>query len=289
MEPTHSFFIFKYMNGLKTAVLLASLSAIIMMIGYASGGQDGMTFAFIIAIMMNFGSYWFSDKIVLGMYHARIVEQNEAPALHRIVDELCARAGMIKPRIAVVDLPVPNAFATGRNQKHAVVAVTSSILQVLSENELRAVIAHELGHIKNKDILISSVSATLATVISYLAQMAMYFGGGSRDHDRGNILQMLLMMILAPIMASIIQMAISRSREYGADDRSAEFTGAPLDLARALEKLEAYSQNMPIQAKPKQQATAHLFIVNPFRSSVMARLFSTHPPIEDRIARLKAM
>lgn len=277
------------MNALKTTILLAALSAIIIMIGYGFGGRDGMTFAFIIAMVMNFGSYWFSDKIVLGMYHARIVEQNEAPDLHRMIEEITSRAGMLKPRIAIVDLPVPNAFATGRNQSHAVVAVTSTLLQILNEQELRAVLAHELGHIKNHDILISSVAATLATIISYLAQMGMYFGGSGRDRDRGNGLEMLLMMILAPVMAAIIQMAISRSREYGADDRSAEFTAHPMDLANALRKLDAYSANAHLSAKPSQQATAHLFIVNPFRSSVIARLFSTHPPIEERIARLEEM
>src|SRR5512133_2679867 len=182
------------MNGLKTAALLATLSAIILMIGYASGGSDGMTFAFLIAFVVNVVSYWFSDKIVLGMYHAKVVERNEAPNLYRIVEDLCSRSGMLMPKIAIVDMPVPNAFATGRNQSHAVVAVTSSLLSVLNENELRAVIAHELGHIKNRDILISSVAATLATVISYLAQMAMYFGGGNRDRDRGNIVEVLLMV-----------------------------------------------------------------------------------------------
>lgn len=277
------------MNALKTAILLGAMSALILMIGYYVGGSDGMTFAFIIAIVMNFGSYWFSDKIVLGMYHAQILEQKDAPDLHRIVEELCSRAGMLKPKIALVDMPVPNAFATGRNQSHAVVAVTSSLLKILTPNELRAVLAHELGHIKNRDILISSVAATLATVISYVAQMAMFFGGGNRDRERGGALEMLAMMILAPLMAGLIQMAISRSREYGADDRGAEFTGNPLDLARALEKLESFSQQAHLSAEPKQQATAHLFIVNPFSTSIMARLFSTHPPIEDRIARLEEM
>lgn len=277
------------MNSLKTAILLAALTAIIMMIGYGFGGRDGMTFAFIIALAMNFGSYWFSDKIVLGMYHAKILEPQDAPGLHRTVEELASRAEMLKPKIALVDLPVPNAFATGRDQKHAVVAVTSSILKILNERELRAVLAHELGHIKNRDILVSSVAATLATVISYLAQMAMFFGGGNRDRERGGGLEMILMIILAPLMAAIIQMAISRAREYGADERGAEFTGDPLDLARALEKLEAYSQHAQLSAEPKEQATAHLFIVNPFSASMLARLFSTHPPIEDRVAKLEAM
>ena len=277
------------MNALKTTILLAALSALIMMIGYGFGGREGMTIAFIIAIVMNFGSYWFSDKIVLRMYSARILEQNEAPDLHRIIDELVSRAGMQKPRIALVDLPVPNAFATGRNQSHAVVAVTSSLFKALNEKELRAVLAHELGHVKNNDILISSIAATLATVISYLAQMGMFFGGGGRDRERGGGLEMLLMIILAPVMAAIIQMAISRSREYGADERSAQFTGNPLDLASALEKIETYSERAQLSPEPKEQATAHLFIVNPFNASVISRLFSTHPPIEERIAKLQEM
>lgn len=277
------------MNGLKTAILLGLLSAIILLFGRYFGGSEGMTFALIIALVMNIGSYWFSDRIVLGMYHARMVEPQEAPMLHRIVDELTSRAGMVKPRIAIIDLPAPNAFATGRNQAHAVVAVTSSLMQILDERELRAVIAHELGHIKNRDILISSIAATLATVISYLAQMGMFFGGGNRDRERGGGIEMLLMVILAPVMAAIIQMAISRSLEYGADDRGAEFTSSPMDLASALRKLESASERIHLQAEPKEQATAHLFIVNPFSASILSRLFSTHPPMEERIARLEAM
>lgn len=277
------------MNGLKTVVLLASLSAIILLFGNYFGGREGVTIALFIALIMNIGSYWFSDRMVLRMYRARIVEPQEAPMLHRIVDELTSRAGMEKPRIAIIDLPVPNAFATGRNQSHAVVAVTSSLMQILTEQELRAVIAHELGHIKNRDILVSSVAATLATVISYLAHMGMFFGGGGRDRDRGNGIEMLIMILLAPIMAAIIQMAISRSREFGADERSAQFTGNPMDLASALRKLDRYSQQAHLSARPNQQATAHLFIVNPFGLSMLARLFSTHPPIEDRIERLQEM
>lgn len=276
------------MNGLKTAVLLAALSGVLLMVGNAFYGREGLYIACLIALCMNFGSYWFSDKIVLRMYGARIVDRTQSPKLHQIVEELCMSAGMEMPRIALIDMRVPNAFATGRNQRHAVVAITPVLLDLLNERELRAVIAHELGHIKNKDILISSVAAMLATAISYIAQSILYFGGGGRDRER-NVFGMLLMMILAPVMASLIQMAISRSREYGADDRSAEFTGSPMDLASALEKLESYADRMPLRAEPKQQATAHLFIVNPFRLSFMSRLFSTHPPIEERIARLRGM
>lgn len=275
------------MNLLKTAALLGALTALVMAAGYYIAGNDGLTVALIFAILMNFGSYWFSDKIVLKMYGAKIVEPNEAPMLHRIVDDLTGRAGMKKPKVAIVNLPVPNAFATGRNQHHAVVAVTPSIMQALDESELRAVIAHELGHVLNRDILISSVAATLAGVISYIAQMAFFFGG-SRDRE-GGVVGMIVMVILTPIMAAIIQMAISRAREFGADERGARISGSPTDLARALEKLDGIAHRMPLQGQAKHEATAHLFIVNPFKSSLLMRLFSTHPPLEERIARLREM
>ena len=277
------------MNGLKTTLLLGGLTGLILAFGYYVGGQDGILMALIFAIIMNFGSYWFSDRLVLSMYHAKIVSETEAPQLHRIIDDLTHRAGMTKPRIAIIDLPVPNAFATGRNEKHAVVAVTTSIMRVLDERELRAVLAHELGHVKNRDILISSVAATLAGVISYMAQMIFFFGGGGRDRDGGNPLAALALVILSPIMAMIIQMAISRTREYEADKRGASFCGNPMDLAHALKKLDQVSHQMPLQGQPKHEATAHLFIVNPFASSIISRLFSTHPEVEDRIARLERM
>lgn len=276
------------MNGIKTTLLLGGLSGLILAFGYYLGGQDGIMLALIFAIIMNFGSYWFSDRLVLATYHAKIVSETEAPQLHRIINDLTHRAGMTKPRIAIIDLPVPNAFATGRNEKHAVVAVTTSIMRALDENELRAVLAHELGHVKNHDILISSIAAMLASVISYMAQM-FFFVGGSRDNEGGNPLAALALIILSPIMAMIIQMAISRTREYEADRRGATFCGNPMDLARALKKLDQISHQMPLQGQPKHEATAHLFIVNPFASSIISRLFSTHPPMEDRIARLEQM
>lgn len=275
------------MNGLKTALLLASLTALMMGIGSYFGGREGMWFAFFIAILMNMWSYWFSDSIVLRTYGAKIVDANEYPDLHRMVSELSSRAGLAMPRIAIVNLPVPNAFATGRNDRHAVVAVTPSILQILTTNELRGVLAHEIGHIKNKDILVSSVAATLAGAISMIVQTLMFFGGGSRDNRGGNPIVMLVMILLTPIMAGIIQMAISRSREYGADDRGAEYANGR-DLASALRKLDAYSKRMPLVGEAKHEATAHVFIVNPFRASALMRLFQTHPPIEERVARLES-
>jgi heat shock protein HtpX len=276
------------MNALKTVLLLGALTGLVLGAGYYIGGQDGLTFAFVIAVIMNFGSYWFSDKIVLRMYRAKIVEPQEAPVLHRIVDDLVARAGMAKPGIAVVDLPVPNAFATGRNQHHAVVAVTPSLVRALDEPELRAVIAHELGHVKNRDILVSSVAAALAGVVSYLAQMVIFFGGG-RDREGGNALGLIAFVILTPIMAAIIQLAISRAREFGADEAGAEMCGSPRDLASALQKLDAIAHRMPLAGQPKHEATAHLFIINPFKTSLIRRLFSTHPSLEERLERLESM
>ncbi|MBD3251820.1 M48 family metalloprotease [Candidatus Uhrbacteria bacterium] len=276
------------MNGLKTVILLGALTGLVMGAGYYFGGENGLMFAFLFTILMNVGSYWFSDKIVLRMYGANVVTAEEQPALHRIVDDLVQRANMMKPRIAIVNMPVPNAFATGRNQKHAVVAVTPSIMQALSEPELRAVIAHELGHVLNRDILVSSVAATLAGVISYLAQFVLFFGGG-RDRNGGNLIGLLMFAILTPLMATIIQLAISRTREFGADDKGAQISGSPQDLASALAKLDRIAHQMPLKGQPKHEATAHLFIVNPFKGGLIQRVFSTHPPMEERIARLEDM
>lgn len=244
------------------------------------------------AAVMNFGAYWFSDKFALAAYKAREVPENEQPALHRMVAELAQRAGIPKPRVFMTDLPVPNAFATGRNPQKAVVAVTQGLLQALDERQLRAVIAHELGHIKNRDILLSSIAATLAGALSSLAQMAMWGGalfGGGRDREGGNPLGLLVMVILTPLVAGLIHMAVSRSREFHADETGARLTGAPQDLANALRTLEAYAERHPLHGQPKHEATAHLFIVNPFAPSIIARLFSTHPSTEERVERLMRM
>ena len=277
------------MNGLKTAVLLGVMTALVMLIGQYFGGQQGMIMAFVIAAIMNFVSYWFSDKIVLMMYRAKPVTAAEAPELHAIVEELSARANVPMPRLYIIPTDAPNAFATGRNPQHAAVAVTEGILRLLNREELRGVLAHELSHVTNRDILISSVAATLAGAIMLLARIAMfgaYFGGyGSRDNDRGgNPIGLLLMMILAPIAAALIQMAISRSREYAADETGAKLAGHPGGLASALEKLQAASKRVPMQANP---ATAHLFIVKPLTGQTLMELFSTHPPTEKRVNRLR--
>ncbi len=277
-------------NYLKTALLLGLLTGLIVLCGGALGGRSGMMFALVLAAVMNFGSYWFSDKIVLAMYRAKPVSEAEAPRLHSIVERLVARAGIPKPRIYVLDEPSPNAFATGRNPSHAALAVTTGLLQMMDDEELEGVIGHELGHVRNRDILISSVAATIAGAITMLASMARWaaiFGGfGGRD-DReggaGGALGFLFMAILAPIAAVVIQMAVSRSREYAADATGARFAGHPEGLARALEKLGRASQRIPLDASP---ATAHMFIVKPFSGQALLSLFSTHPPIEERIRRL---
>ena len=279
------------MNGLKTAVLLGFMTALVMGIGHYFGGQQGMVIAFVLAAIMNFVSYWFSDKIVLAMYRAKQVTAAEAPELHGIVEELAARANIPMPRLYVIPTDAPNAFATGRNPQHAAVAVTDGIRRILNREELRGVLAHELSHVTNRDILISSVAATLAGAIMMLARIAMfsaYFGGyGGRDNDRGgNPLGMLLMMILAPIAAALIQLAISRSREYAADETGAKLAGHPGGLASALEKLQLASKRKPMQA---DASTAHLFIVKPFTGQALTELFSTHPPTEKRVNRLREL
>ncbi len=279
-------------NLFKTAVLLAALTSLVVLIGNAVGGQQGMLFAFILAVAMNFGSYWFSDRIVLAMYRARPIEEAQAPDLYRIVRRLTSRAGVPMPRIYLIPSDTPNAFATGRNPEHAAVAVTGGIMRMLDDDELEGVLAHELSHVKNRDTLTMTIAATLAGVITYLAHMAQWaaiFGGGRRDDEEGSGgggIGALLMFILAPIAAMLIQLAISRAREFQADASGARLVGRPWGLAKALEKLEMASRMAPMDATP---ATAHLFIVNPLRGAGLLTLFSTHPPVQERIARLRAM
>jgi heat shock protein HtpX len=277
-------------NVLRTTVLLAALTALFLVIGGAIGGNQGLFVAFVFALLMNFASYWFSDKIVLSMYGAREVSLNEAPDLYRLVQRLAQRAGIPMPRVYIIPSDAPNAFATGRNPQHGAVAVTEGILRMLDTDELAGVLAHELGHIRNRDTLIMTVAATLAGAITMLAHMAQWgaiFGFGRRDEEDsggGGILGLLFMAILAPIAATLIQLAISRSREYFADSTGAAVAGSPSGLARALEKLHYASQRLPMDANP---ATAHLFIVNPLTGGSLLNLFSTHPPIEERIRRLR--
>lgn len=278
-------------NTLKTTALLGLLTGLLILIGGYFGGSRGMSMAFVLAFLMNFGAYWFSDRIVLAMYGAQPVSEAEAPELHRIVHGLTLRAHMPMPRIYVIPSEAPNAFATGRDPEHAAVAATDGILRILNEEELEGVLAHELAHVRNRDTLISTVAATLAGVIVMLARMAMwmpYFGGGGRDDDDrgGGAVGFLFLAILAPIAATLIQLAISRSREFQADESGARLTHKPYALASALQKLEVGANRVPMEANP---ATSHLFIVNPLRGDVLFKLFSTHPPIEERIARLRAL
>ncbi|MBI2024750.1 MAG: zinc metalloprotease HtpX [Candidatus Harrisonbacteria bacterium] len=277
----------------KSFILLAGLTGLIVAAGYWLGGRDGVVIAVIFSAVMNFGTYWFSDKIVLAMYRAKPLSEKESPLSHRIVARIAEKMGIPKPRIYIVNLPVPNAFATGRDKNHAVVAVTPAILQLLNEKELEGVLAHELGHIQNRDILISSVAATLAGAISYLAQFAyfaMIFGGGrGRDGNGGNPFGALAMLILTPIIATLLHLAISRSREYLADETGAKILGDSDGLASALQKLHSASRTRPLIGQPKHEATAHMFIVNPFKSSLLTQLFSTHPPMEERVKRLRGL
>jgi heat shock protein HtpX len=277
-------------NTFKTAFLLTALTLLLMMIGRAFGGQNGMMIALAVAVVMNFVSYFFSDKIALTMYRAKPVTREELPRAYQIVERLTQKIGLPMPKIYVIPTESPNAFATGRNPQHASVAVTHGILGLLTDEELEGVLAHELGHVNNRDILISSVAATIAGAITMLASMgrwAMIFGGmegGDRDRrGGGGGLAALLMLIVAPIAASLIQLAVSRSREYQADATGAHFTGNPYALASALQKLDAYSRRVPMMASP---STAHLFIIQPLLGMNFANLFSTHPPIAKRIERL---
>ncbi len=277
---------------LRTTVLLAALTALFLVVGGAVGGNQGILIAFIFALLMNFVSYWFSDKIVLTMYGAKEVSQHEAPDLYRLVQRVAQRAGIPMPHVYIIPSDSPNAFATGRNPQHGAVAVTEGIMRLLDEEELAGVLSHELGHIRNRDTLVMTVAATLAGAVTMLAHMAQWgalFGGfGQRDEDDrgGGVIGLLLMAILAPIAAMLIQLAISRAREYFADSTGAAISGSPSGLARALEKLHYASQRRPLEANP---ATAHLFIVNPLSGASFATLFSTHPPIEERIRRLRKM
>ena len=275
-------------NLLKTAVLMAAITALFMAIGAYVGGRSGMMLALGVAVAMNFFSYWFSDKLVLKMYKAREVDASSAPQFHSMVQELAGKAGLPMPRVYLIDEAQPNAFATGRNPQHAAVAATTGILQVLSARELRGVMAHELAHVAHRDILISTISATMAGAISMLANFAMMFGG--RDSSgRSNPVAGLAVAILAPLAASLIQMAISRAREFEADRGGAEISGDPRALASALEKIHAYARGIPLQAAERHPETAQMMIMNPLSGGGLAGLFSTHPSTEERVQRLLAM
>lgn len=278
------------MNTMKTFLLMALLSVMFVMIGGALGGQSGMTIALLFAGVMNFVSYWWSDKIVLKMYGAKDLTRNDDPELFRMTEELTQRANLPMPKLYKIEGDQPNAFATGRDPNHSAIAVTEGITRLLTRDELRGVIAHELAHVKNRDILVGTVAATFAGAISYLANMAqwaMIFGGRNSDDEEGsNPVAGILMMILAPIAAMLVQMAISRSREFLADETGAQMSGNPLSLASALRRLHAEAERIPMNASP---ATAHMFIVNPLSGGSFMKLFSTHPPMEERIARLEAM
>src|SRR5437764_3143043 len=276
-------------NTFKTAFLLTALTLVLMSIGRVFGGPNGMLLALVVAAVLNFVSYFFSDKLALAMYRAQPVTREELPRAYQIVERMTQRIGLPMPKIYVIPNDSPNAFATGRNPSHASVAVTEGILNLLDDEELEGVLAHELGHVRNRDILISSIAATLAGAITFLARMGMWAGmfggyGGDRDNrERGRGITALLMLILAPLAAMLIQLAVSRSREYQADATGAHFTGNPYALARALQKLDAWSKRVPMVATP---STAHLFIVQPLAGVDFASLFSTHPPIGKRIERL---
>jgi len=280
------------MNTAKTVLLMGVLTVLLVLMGSLLGGRGGMMIAFLIAIAMNFGSYWFSDKIVLRMYHGRELAQQDNPSLFQMVQELAGRAGLPMPRIYLIEGDQPNAFATGRDPEHAAVAVTEGILRTLPPDQLRGVLSHELAHVKHRDILIGTIAATMAGAISMIANMAQWaliFGGGGRssnDREGGNPLGGLVMLIVAPIAAMLIQMAISRSREFEADAGGAQISGNPLSLANALRTLNRKAEEIPMDASP---ATAHMFIVNPLSGGGLAKLFSTHPPMEERIARLEGM
>ncbi|MBI3290607.1 zinc metalloprotease HtpX [Candidatus Microgenomates bacterium] len=280
------------MNQLKTVLLLGILTGLVVGAGYYFGGQQGAIWALALSALMNFGTYWFSDKMVLAMYGAKEIPENQERDLHQTVKELAQRTGIPKPRLYMVNMPVPNAFATGRDKNHAVVAVTPKIIELLTHEELRGVLSHELSHITNRDMLVSTIAATLAGAISYLAQMA-YFGGmitGQRDDEHeGNAFGAIAILILAPIIATLIHLAVSRSREFMADESGAKLSHKPRDLASALAKLHGFSKSHPIVGEPKHEATAHLFIVNPFKPSLLVSLLSTHPPVAERIKRLESM
>jgi heat shock protein HtpX len=273
-------------NTFKTALLLTALTLLLMFIGRVFGGENGMVLALVFAAIMNFVSYFFSDKIALAVYRAQPVTREQLPRAYATVERLTQKMGIPMPKIYVIPTESPNAFATGRNPQHASVAVTHGILELLNDEELEGVLAHELGHVNNRDILISSVAATIAGAITMISRFGFFFGGGDSRERRGGGLTALFMLIVAPIAAALIQLAVSRSREYQADATGAHFTGNPYALASALKKIDAYSRRLPMQATP---STAHLFIIQPFlgvNGSTFANLFSTHPPIAKRIERL---
>jgi heat shock protein HtpX len=281
-------------NSVKTAALLAAMTVLFILIGGMLGGEQGMVVAFLFAGLMNFASYWWSDRVVLWMYGAQEVSEAQAPQFHALVRRLAQRASLPMPKVYIIPTDTPNAFATGRNPQHAAVAATEGILRILSPDELEGVMAHELGHVRNRDILISTIAATMAGAIMMLARMAQFaamFGGARNQDDEeggggGGIVGMILLAILAPLAAMLIQMAISRAREYLADATGAQISRKPWALADALEKLERGATALPMDANP---STAHMFIVNPLRGSSLLNLFSTHPPVEQRVARLRAM
>src|SRR5574343_104460 len=276
-------------NMMKTAILMAAITALFMAIGSMIGGRAGMMLALVVALGMNFFSYWFSDKMVLKMYNAREVDETSAPRFYFMVRELAERAQLPMPRVYLIDEAAPNAFATGRNPSHAAVAATTGILRVLSERELRGVMAHELAHVKHRDILISTISATMAGAISALANFGMLFGGRDSEGRPANPIAGLLVAILAPLAASLIQMAISRAREFEADRGGAEISGDPAALASALDKIHRYAQGIPRHAAEAHPETAQMMIMNPLSAEGIKGLFSTHPSTEERIARLMAM
>jgi heat shock protein HtpX len=276
-------------NLMKTAILMAAITALFMLIGRMLGGQAGMMLALVVALGMNFFSYWFSDKIVLRMYNAREVDESSAPQFVGMVRELAAKAALPMPRVYLIDEDAPNAFATGRNPANAAVAATTGIIRVLSERELRGVMAHELAHVKHRDILISTISATMAGAIGMLANFGMMFGGRSDDGRPANPIAGLLVAILAPLAAGLIQMAISRAREFEADRGGAEISGDPQALASALQKIHRYAQGIPLHAAERHPETAQMMIMNPLSGGGLRGLFSTHPSTEERVERLLAM
>jgi heat shock protein HtpX len=282
--------VYRHYNGLKTAALLGLLTSLILLVGYSFGGRAGLVIALVLSLAMNAVSYFFSDKLALRSMHARQVSEREAPELYAMVRDLAASAGQPMPRLYVSPIAQPNAFATGRNPQHAAVAVTEGILGMLTPRELRGVIGHELSHVYNRDILIASVAAALAGIITMLANLALFIPLGRSDDEEGpGILGFLFMLILGPLAASIIQLAISRSREYQADESGARLTSDPIALASALRKIHRGTEALPLPPEGRVTSTAHLMIANPFRARGIAKLFSTHPPMEQRVARLEAM
>ncbi|RZL08828.1 MAG: zinc metalloprotease HtpX [Rubrivivax sp.] len=276
-------------NMMKTAILMAAITALFMAIGGMIGGRTGMMLALVVAVGMNFFSYWFSDKLVLKMYNAREVDATSAPRFYAMVQELAQRAQLPMPKVYLIDENAPNAFATGRNPDNAAVAATTGIIRVLSERELRGVMAHELAHVKHRDILISTISATMAGAISMLANFAMFFGGRDSEGRPSNPIAGIAVALLAPLAASLIQMAISRAREFEADRGGAEISGDPHALASALDKIHRYAQGMPLEAAERHPETAQMMIMNPLSGGGLRGLFSTHPSTEERVARLMAM